>query len=89
MLDYIEHHGYRAVLGSVYPHDPQIRIPALNAWHINRGIHPGAIIIIHDRPYTPETLRSLLPQLKQQGYELVTVSQLLEQTSSSSSSSSL
>lgn len=86
MLDTVEARGYRTVLGSVYPHDPQIALPPVNAWHIARTIYPGSIIIIHDRPHTVPMLHSLLPQLKQQGYEFVTVSQLVDAAAHATSS---
>lgn len=79
MLSFVESFGYRTALGNVYPHDPQIPCTPLNVWHVKRGIRPGAVVILHDRWHTAATLRSLLPQLKQQGYRLVTLTELTAQ----------
>ena len=77
MLSFIESLSYKCVLGCVYPHAPQIPIPPLNSWHVRRGVHPGAIIILHDRCYTVATLRTLLPSLvNDKGYRVVTLSEL-------------
>ncbi|MEG6617037.1 polysaccharide deacetylase family protein [Peptococcaceae bacterium 1198_IL3148] len=51
------------------------------AQRVLKGVHPGDIILMHasdvcDR--TPEALPVILDGLKEQGYKLVTVSQLLE-----------
>src|SRR6185437_14834963 len=40
---------YQLVLGDIYPHDPQIPYPAVNAAHILSMLKPGGIIICHDR----------------------------------------
>jgi peptidoglycan/xylan/chitin deacetylase (PgdA/CDA1 family) len=44
-------------------------------------VHPGAVIILHDRvpqwEQTPEVLRMLLPELRKRGYKIVTLSELL------------
>jgi len=46
------------------------------------GIKDGAIIILHDvqpKPHpTPEALNTLIPKLKKEGYEFVTLSELFE-----------
>lgn len=70
---------YRLVLGSVYPHDPQISSWRVNARHILSMVRPGAIIICHDRrSWTAPMLKKVLPELKQKGYRVVTISGLLE-----------
>ena len=70
--------GAVQVLGSVYPHDPQITLSSLNAWHLKARSRPGAIVIIHDRSHTPSTLRKALPTLSER-LRFVTISQLLKQ----------
>ncbi|KXJ95938.1 hypothetical protein Micbo1qcDRAFT_158069 [Microdochium bolleyi] len=71
--------GYHMVLGSVYPHDPQIAHPWLNARHILSMVRPGSIIICHDRrSWTAPMLRKVLPELKRRGYKVVTVTELLK-----------
>lgn len=71
--------GYRIVLGSVYPHDPQIPYWRVNARHVLSMVRPGAIIICHDRrSWTAPMLRKVLPELRKRGYRVVTVTELLE-----------
>ncbi|KAE8149156.1 putative polysaccharide deacetylase [Aspergillus avenaceus] len=70
--------GYRVVLGSVYPHDAQVKFWWVNARHILSMVRPGSIIICHDRrEWTVPMLKLVLPELKRRGYEIVTVSELL------------
>ncbi|KAG5942233.1 hypothetical protein E4U53_007285 [Claviceps sorghi] len=79
MRDMLGNRGYRIALGSVYPHDPQIPYPNRNAKHILSMVHPGAIIICHDRrEWTAPMLRLVLPELKQRGYKVVTMSDLVK-----------
>lgn len=71
--------GYKTILGSIYPHDASIGYWRLNAWHILSMLRPGAVIICHDRrSWTLPMLRKVLPEMKRRGYEVVTVSALLE-----------
>jgi peptidoglycan/xylan/chitin deacetylase (PgdA/CDA1 family) len=78
MRDLLGNRGFRIVLGSVYPHDPQIPYPSINAKHILSMAHPGAIIICHDRrKWTAPMLRIVLPELKRQGYKIVTITDLV------------
>ncbi|KAK2589969.1 hypothetical protein QQS21_012360 [Conoideocrella luteorostrata] len=79
MRDMLGNRGFRIALGSVYPHDPQIPYPVRNAKHILSMTHPGAIIICHDRrEWTAPMLRLVLPELKQRGYKVVTISDLVK-----------
>jgi peptidoglycan/xylan/chitin deacetylase (PgdA/CDA1 family) len=71
--------GYQMVLGSIYPHDPQIPYPGVNARHILSMARPGGIIICHDRRgWTAPMLRKVLPELKRRGYRVTTLTGLLE-----------
>ncbi|KAF2845754.1 carbohydrate esterase family 4 protein [Plenodomus tracheiphilus IPT5] len=71
--------GYRMVLGSVYPHDPQIGYAGVNARHVLSMVRSGSIIICHDRrPWTAPMLRVVLPELKRRGYSITTLSGLLD-----------
>ncbi|OTB08695.1 carbohydrate esterase family 4 protein [Hypoxylon sp. CI-4A] len=73
--------GYRIVLGSVYPHDPQISWSWLNARHVLSMVRPGAIIVCHDRRgWTAPMLRRVLKKLKADGYRVVSLTELLEET---------
>ncbi|KAG0650205.1 Chitooligosaccharide deacetylase [Hyphodiscus hymeniophilus] len=49
MVEKLVNMGYRVVLGSIYPHDPQIHNPKLNSKHVLSMLRPGGIIIMHDR----------------------------------------
>lgn len=72
--------GFRLVLGSVYPHDPQIPLWRVNAKHILSMLRPGGIIICHDRrSWTAPMLRKVLPEMKRRGYRVVTVTELLKE----------
>ncbi|KAI4120399.1 MAG: hypothetical protein LQ338_007049 [Usnochroma carphineum] len=76
----VEKLGYRLVLGSIYPHDPQIPFWRVNARHVLSRLRPGAIIICHDRrKWTAPMLQKVLPEIRKRGYRVVTVTQLLEQ----------
>lgn len=82
MRDMVDRLGYRLVLGSIYPHDPQIPYWWLNAWHILSMARDGGIIVCHDRrSWTVPMLKKVLPELKRRGYRVVTVSELLEAAS--------
>lgn len=70
--------GYRLVLGSIYPYDPQITNPTLNSYFIEYKLHPGAIVILHDRLITIETLQKVLPAVQRKRFEIVTVTELIE-----------
>lgn len=68
--------GYRLVLGSIYPHDPQMPHPRLNSRFIQLKLHSGAIIILHDRLATIETLQRVLPMIQRQNFQIVTLTEL-------------
>ena len=72
--------GYQLVLGSIYPHDPQIPFWRINASHILSLVRPGGIIICHDRrPWTAPMLRQVLPEIRRKGYRIITVTGLLRE----------
>ncbi|MCJ1226829.1 hypothetical protein MMC12_003483 [Toensbergia leucococca] len=76
----LERLGYRLVLGSIYPHDPQIPFWRINASHILSMLRPGGIIICHDRrSWTAPMLRKVLPEMRRRGYRIVTISELLRE----------
>lgn len=79
MRQIVKNLGYRLVLGSIYPHDPQIHSATLNAWHVMSLLRPGAIIICHDgRSWTAPMLRMILPRIKNRGYRVVRLTELLQ-----------
>ncbi len=75
-------HGYRVALGSVFPYDTHIPSAWFARHHIEVTIRPGAIIVLHDGQdrgqRTAEVLQRLLPTLKAKGYDLVTLSELVD-----------
>jgi len=84
MVDTVKGLGYQTVLGSIYPHDPQIHNPIINAKHVLSMVRPGGIIIMHDRrPYSLEQLRLVLEGLKRGGWQIKIVGGLLDASSSS------
>lgn len=81
ILDVASSTGYRAILGNIYPHDPFIKYWRLNAWHILSMLRPGSVIICHDRrPWTIPMLQYVVPEMKRRGYQVVSVSKMLEIT---------
>jgi peptidoglycan/xylan/chitin deacetylase (PgdA/CDA1 family) len=80
MLIQAQRQGYRCALGSVYPFDTILRSEWLIARYIRTQVFPGAVIILHDgksdRIRTVRVLKTVLPELKRLGYEVVTLSEL-------------
>jgi peptidoglycan/xylan/chitin deacetylase (PgdA/CDA1 family) len=82
MLDIIRENGYQCALGSVYPFDPQIG----STWFIKNyvlwKVNPGEVIVLHDYGArgrrTAEALATILPELQERGYSVVTLSDLDE-----------
>lgn len=71
--------NYRLVLGSIYPHDPQIPYWRINASHILSMLRPGGIIICHDRrSWTAPMLRKVLPEIRRRGYRVTSLTELLK-----------
>lgn len=82
MLQLCKHKGYRLTLGSVFGNDPWVKSPTLLKWYYTHRAYPGAIMILHDgrdpsRYQTVEVLDTVLPRLKQQGYAITTLSELV------------
>jgi len=78
ILDLAKGLGYRTVLGSIYPHDPFVKLWRVNAWNILSGVQPGAVVICHDRRgWTMPMLQRVVPEVVRRGYRVVTVSELL------------
>lgn len=83
--DYIRHSAdnedYRVILWSIDTRDWEVKNAAQIVKTVLDRIQPGDIILMHDyighKSQTVEAVRCLLPQLIEQGFEPVTVSQLL------------
>lgn len=76
--------NYSIIVWSVDSLDWQEDPPATIAANVVNNVHPGAIILMHDggdwdadRTNTIQSLRQIIPTLKEQGYQFVTVPELL------------
>lgn len=82
MIAQVKQHGYRTALGSVYPFDVRLPYPGFTTRFILWRARPGAIIILHDGgdrgANTALTLAEILPVLKERGFQIVTLSTLVE-----------
>jgi peptidoglycan/xylan/chitin deacetylase (PgdA/CDA1 family) len=81
MFRSLDRHGYRCVLGSVYPHDTKVPFARIIEAYILRRVFPGCIVILHEgnlrRMRTARILDYVLPRLRARGYRIVTVSELM------------
>lgn len=81
MVELAAQHGYGLCLGSIFPHDDKIHDPQTLADKVLGSMYPGAIIILHDgqdqRAGLVKTLQLVLEGLKAEGYEVLTVSELV------------
>ncbi|HEX6308011.1 MAG TPA: chitin deacetylase family protein [Longimicrobiales bacterium] len=82
MVETAARRGYRTVLGSVYPFDAQLPSARIAEWYVLQHAAPGAIVVLHDGPErgqrTADVLRRILPELRRRGYDIVTVSGLID-----------
>ncbi|HEX6133502.1 MAG TPA: chitin deacetylase family protein [Longimicrobiales bacterium] len=82
MVETAARRGYRTVLGSVYPFDAQLPSARIAGWYVLQHAAPGAIVVLHDGPErgrrTADALRRILPELRRRGYDIVTVSGLID-----------
>lgn len=85
MIATAERHGYRTALGSVFPYDTHIHSAAFALAQIKATIQAGDILVLHDGQSaqgddrgqrTQTVLAQLLPWLTEQGYQVVTLSEL-------------
>jgi peptidoglycan/xylan/chitin deacetylase (PgdA/CDA1 family) len=80
VLELTRSRGYRIALASVAPLDTVIHNPARMAGFVNRMVEPGSVVVLHDvgerGRRTVETLKLLLPKLKDRGYAVVSLSRL-------------
>ncbi|KAH9069935.1 hypothetical protein Ae201684P_002309 [Aphanomyces euteiches] len=72
-----EKHGYRFAMGSVYPHDAQIRISKVNEWHLRWLTRPGSVLIVHDRPWSVAVLKGALEPLSKK-FKFITLDEMEE-----------
>jgi peptidoglycan/xylan/chitin deacetylase (PgdA/CDA1 family) len=80
MVQLLHENGYRACLSSVYPVD-LVAPPAATVWHVMANVRPGAILVLHDggmgRAGNVAILDEVLTRLAEEGYRVVTVSELV------------
>ncbi|QUY44596.1 polysaccharide deacetylase family protein [Acaryochloris marina] len=92
MAEIAQQQGYKIALGAPWPYDTNLPSSDFAAQQILANVQPGSIIVLHD--YGPEgawglrtvqTLNQILPQLKQKGYRVVTLTELYREASKSNS----
>jgi peptidoglycan-N-acetylglucosamine deacetylase len=80
MIEIMQRHGYRCVLGSVYPLDAAIPSSAWAASYILRHTRPGTVLVLHDGgsrgERTVTVLEEVLPELRRRGIRVVTLGEL-------------
>lgn len=80
MLRTLKREGYRLVLGSVFPWDTLLPPLAWMERFVLANAHPGAILVLHDRPDTLATTLALLarvvPELRRRGYTFTSLASL-------------
>src|SRR5690606_3344025 len=73
--------GQQVIAWSVDPRDWQLQDPKAVIDRVLAAVQPGAIVLLHsgggDRQATVQALPDLLRALRRQGYQPLTVSQLL------------
>ncbi|OZU87318.1 hypothetical protein CIL03_17130 [Virgibacillus indicus] len=73
------HSGTPIIMWSVDSLDWKSRNAAAVKEEVMLNVSPGSIVLLHDiHPSTADVLRQVLTALEKQGYQMVTVSQLLE-----------
>ena len=84
MISVAKKYNYQVALGSIFPYDTNISSSWFATQFIMANAQPGGIIVVHDSgdwgKNTAETLDQLLPQLKQRGYKIVNLSELIAQS---------
>jgi polysaccharide deacetylase family sporulation protein PdaB len=73
--------GYTTILWTIDPRDWDHTPTQKIVNNVLANAKPGSIILLHDGLYplfTPEAIKYIIDNLQQQGYEFVTVSQLLQ-----------
>lgn len=90
MAQIVQQQGYKMALGSPWPYDTTLPSSDFAAQQILANAQPGSIIVLHDHgpdgawgARTVQTLNQVLPQLQQQGYRVVTLTELYQASSKS------
>ncbi|MCL2336474.1 MAG: polysaccharide deacetylase family protein [Firmicutes bacterium] len=78
LLTAAKQQGYRVILWDVDPRDWENPAPAKIVANIQKNVQPGSIIVLHEgHPNTLQALPLVIENLRQQGLEPVTVSEML------------
>ncbi len=78
VLQAAEKTGYTTILWSIDTIDWQRPDPSIIVRRVTEKAHNGAIVLMHPTAPTVHALPQIIRELKKQGYELVTVTTLLE-----------
>lgn len=73
--------GYKVILWSIDPHDWQRPSTEKVVDFVIKEAKPGSIVLLHDGQYplpTPHAIGTIIDTLRKDGYEFVTVSELLQ-----------
>jgi len=92
MLFTLAEHGYRPILGNVYPQDCSRPGTGVIVDRVLQRVTPGSIVILHDgsaagtadRSQGIEALQTILPQLQARDYSFTTITGLLESAANES-----
>ncbi len=80
MVDIAQRHGYQLVLGSTFPYDTHIHSSRFASEFILRTVRSGDVVVLHDGEKrgrrTVQTLEIILPELRDRGYQITTLSNL-------------
>lgn len=68
--------GYTTVIANCFPHDVADVSRHVNHTYLGQRARPGAVIVVHDRWHTPDTLDKALPKIAKRGIKLGTLSAL-------------
>ena len=81
VIEIAEQKGYKVVLWSIDPHDWQRPSTEKVINFVLKEAKPGSIVLLHDGQYplpTPRAIGTIIDALRKDGYEFVTVSELLQ-----------
>ncbi|MEO0973637.1 MAG: polysaccharide deacetylase family protein, partial [Pseudomonadota bacterium] len=82
MLVVADELGYRIALADTFPYDTFITSTGFHAWYIRRSVRPGSIIVLHNAHgrgvRAAQTLGRVLPRLQEDGFRVVTLSELVD-----------
>lgn len=82
MVKIAERHGYQLALGSVFPYDTHLPSAEFASAFILNRVSSGDVIVLHDgegrSERTIQTLKKILPALAEKGYQVTTLSKLVE-----------